>query len=230
MNELIALAKELGFTEAASLDPRILEPRAEVRAMCAADKCHAYGKNWTCPPECGDLALCTARIRSCTQRILLRAFAPWQTRSVPCIRMPCVWAPAAAGSAANALTPNPAGFRNGPAPPWRATDCLSAKFAVRPASPITMDKTPSPIRPASCFTRNRRAIPGGLRSERKPFSTKMRNHFPSPAYKAGFLAKRRKKAPCRRFFSPPGSISGRIEQKPPWGDGEKDVKCGKLAD
>ena len=72
MNELIALAKELGFTEAAALDPRILEPRAEVRAMCAADKCHAYGKNWTCPPECGDLALCTARIRSCTQGILLQ--------------------------------------------------------------------------------------------------------------------------------------------------------------
>ena len=72
MNELIALAKELGFTEAASLDPRILEPRAEVRAMCATDKCHAYGKNWTCPPECGDLALCTARIRSCTQGILLQ--------------------------------------------------------------------------------------------------------------------------------------------------------------
>ena len=72
MNELLALAKELGFTEAAVLDPRVLEPKAEVRAMCAADKCHAYGKNWTCPPECGDLPTCTARIKACTQGILLQ--------------------------------------------------------------------------------------------------------------------------------------------------------------
>lgn len=72
MNELLALAKELGFTEAAALDPRVLEPKAEVRSMCAADKCHAYGKNWTCPPECGDLPTCTARIKACTQGILLQ--------------------------------------------------------------------------------------------------------------------------------------------------------------
>jgi predicted metal-binding protein len=23
--------------------------------MCAADKCHAYNKNWACPPACGSL-------------------------------------------------------------------------------------------------------------------------------------------------------------------------------
>ena len=51
IEEWVAYAKELGFSEAAPVVPADLKPNAEVRAMCAADKCHAYGKNWTCPPE-----------------------------------------------------------------------------------------------------------------------------------------------------------------------------------
>ena len=72
MKTLLALAKELGFTEAVALDPQALVPKEDVRAMCASDKCHAYGKNWTCPPECGDLSACAARIKDCTQGILLQ--------------------------------------------------------------------------------------------------------------------------------------------------------------
>ena len=73
--EWIAYARELGFTEAAPVDPAALIPQAEVRAMCAADKCHAYGKNWTCPPECGDLETCTRRIREKTWGILVQSVA-----------------------------------------------------------------------------------------------------------------------------------------------------------
>ena len=62
IEEWVAYAKELGFSEAAPVVPADLKPNAEVRAMCAADKCHAYGKNWTCPPECGSLEECAARI------------------------------------------------------------------------------------------------------------------------------------------------------------------------
>ena len=72
MKTLLALAKELGFTEAVALDPQALVPKEDVRAMCASDKCHAYGKNWTCPPECGGLSACAARIKDCTQGILLQ--------------------------------------------------------------------------------------------------------------------------------------------------------------
>lgn len=63
LEEWIGFAKSLGFTEAAALDPKALKPNPEVRAMCAADKCHAYGKNWTCPPVCGSLEECAAEIR-----------------------------------------------------------------------------------------------------------------------------------------------------------------------
>ncbi len=65
-------AKAFGFTEAALFDPAVLQPRADVREMCAADKCRAYGKNWTCPPHCGTLEECAAKIHRCRRGILVQ--------------------------------------------------------------------------------------------------------------------------------------------------------------
>ena len=65
-------ALELGFTHAAALDISTLTPRRDVRDMCAADQCGAYGKNWTCPPHCGSLEVCRAKIQSCRRGILLQ--------------------------------------------------------------------------------------------------------------------------------------------------------------
>jgi len=44
-----------GFTSAGPLDAATLNPRQEVRDMCAADRCRHYGKSWTCPPACPSL-------------------------------------------------------------------------------------------------------------------------------------------------------------------------------
>lgn len=52
---LIKKAKDCGFTAAGPLDASTLEFLPEVRAMCADNRCHAYGKNWACPPACGTL-------------------------------------------------------------------------------------------------------------------------------------------------------------------------------
>ena len=68
----IALALEAGFSQAADLDPQTLNPRADVRAMCAADKCGAYGKNHTCPPHCGSLEECAAQLRRYQRGILVQ--------------------------------------------------------------------------------------------------------------------------------------------------------------
>ena len=65
-------AKVMGFTEAAPLDIATLRPREDVRAMCAQDKCGAYGKNWTCPPHCGTLAQCAEKMGSYRHGILLQ--------------------------------------------------------------------------------------------------------------------------------------------------------------
>ena len=65
-------ALALGFSHGQSLDVSTLHPRQEVRDMCAADKCRAYGKNWTCPPYCGDLHQCEEKIRQYSRGILLQ--------------------------------------------------------------------------------------------------------------------------------------------------------------
>ena len=66
------LALEIGFDEAKSMDVTALKPMASVRDMCTADKCHAYGKNWTCPPACGTLEACERKMRSYAHGILLQ--------------------------------------------------------------------------------------------------------------------------------------------------------------
>jgi len=56
VDTLVAQALDFGFSQAAALDPALLEVRPEVRAMCAADRCQSYNRSWSCPPACGDLA------------------------------------------------------------------------------------------------------------------------------------------------------------------------------
>ena len=72
MNRWMKIAREKGFDTVAFIDPKTLEARADVRAMCAADKCGAYGKNWTCPPAVGTLEACQARMEQYNRGILLQ--------------------------------------------------------------------------------------------------------------------------------------------------------------
>lgn len=66
------MAITLGFSETAPLAVDTLQPRQDVRAMCAADKCGAYGKNHTCPPHCGTLDECSQKLRKFTRGILVQ--------------------------------------------------------------------------------------------------------------------------------------------------------------
>ena len=43
MTDLVEEALKLGFYAADTMDSSLLMPRKEVREMCAADRCHAYG-------------------------------------------------------------------------------------------------------------------------------------------------------------------------------------------
>ena len=65
-------ALSLGFSHAAPINPEMLTARADVRNMCAADKCGAYGKNHTCPPYCGTLEECEANMRRFSSGILVQ--------------------------------------------------------------------------------------------------------------------------------------------------------------
>lgn len=72
MENWLNAAKALGFAEAAVLDPKNLVARYDVRDMCAADKCRAYGKNWTCPPHCGTVEECQRKMKSFSRGILVQ--------------------------------------------------------------------------------------------------------------------------------------------------------------
>lgn len=70
--QIIQLAKETGFEEAGALDPKTIVLREEVRAMCAEGKCNAYGRNWTCPPACGDLEHCREVVTRYSEGVLFQ--------------------------------------------------------------------------------------------------------------------------------------------------------------
>ena len=72
MDKWIEAALKCGFTEAAVLDVKTLKPMPMVRDACAEEKCGAYGKNWTCPPHCGTLEECEAKMRRYTHGLLLQ--------------------------------------------------------------------------------------------------------------------------------------------------------------
>ncbi len=72
MTKWMEKAKELGFDVVAPLNPVTLQAREDVRAMCAADKCGAYGKNWMCPPAIGTVEACQERMQAYRQGILLQ--------------------------------------------------------------------------------------------------------------------------------------------------------------
>ena len=72
MEALLTLAKQAGFSQAATLESSALTVRTEVLDMCASDRCRAYGRSWSCPPACGTLTQCQARINRYQRGLLLQ--------------------------------------------------------------------------------------------------------------------------------------------------------------
>ena len=70
--ECISAAKEIGFEGVCRLNTESLHPLQEVREMCAADRCGAYGKCWSCPPACGSIEHCTKRLAEYSDGILVQ--------------------------------------------------------------------------------------------------------------------------------------------------------------
>lgn len=70
--QLQKIAEECGFTHSAPLAVDTLQMLPEVREMCEKNTCGAYNKNWTCPPACGDLEECRARVQAFRDGILVQ--------------------------------------------------------------------------------------------------------------------------------------------------------------
>jgi len=72
VKDAVAIAEACGFSHVAELNVAGLKFFPEVRDMCAADKCHAYNKNWCCPPACGTLEECAERIKAYSNGIIVQ--------------------------------------------------------------------------------------------------------------------------------------------------------------
>ena len=73
--EIAALAAQAGFIHYAPLDVSTIELRSEVRDMCASGGCGQYGKCWSCPPGCGELAQNRERVAQYTRGLLVQTVA-----------------------------------------------------------------------------------------------------------------------------------------------------------
>ena len=69
---LTALAFHCAFTAVQELDVATLQFLPEIRAMCAADRCHSYGRSWSCPPACGTLEELREKTARYSRGILLQ--------------------------------------------------------------------------------------------------------------------------------------------------------------
>ena len=65
-------ALDMGYSHAGLVDVKTLKPQQEVRDMCAANKCHMYDKNWSCPPGCGTVEECDAEMQSYDWGVLVQ--------------------------------------------------------------------------------------------------------------------------------------------------------------
>lgn len=72
MEQWIQWALDAGFTYAKELRMDSVELLPEVRQMCEANTCRAYGANWACPPACGTLEECAERLKKYSGGVLLQ--------------------------------------------------------------------------------------------------------------------------------------------------------------
>ena len=70
--ELEKLGTDTGFSHIAPLKCSTIELLPEVRQMCEANTCGMYGKRWSCPPGCGTLEDCRAKINQYQAGILVQ--------------------------------------------------------------------------------------------------------------------------------------------------------------
>ena len=72
MEKNIEIAKECGFTNAGVLSVDTMVVKKEVRDMCEMNTCQKYGKNWACPPACGELDECEKKLRKFSKGIIVQ--------------------------------------------------------------------------------------------------------------------------------------------------------------
>jgi predicted metal-binding protein len=66
------LANDLGIDTCIDFNIELLVPEERIRAFCLENKCHNYGKNYTCPPYVGSLQEIRLKLRNFQRGFLLQ--------------------------------------------------------------------------------------------------------------------------------------------------------------
>jgi len=72
MQDLLELAKDIGFSHSGYVNMESLIPMNEIRDMCAVNKCGRFGTSWSCPPACGSIEETTLKIKQYDSGILVQ--------------------------------------------------------------------------------------------------------------------------------------------------------------
>lgn len=78
IEELKGLVNQTGFDCIGAVRAADLQVRDEVRDMCASGRCHMYGKNWGCPPACGELDEFRALLGLCSEGFVFQTVGQLQ--------------------------------------------------------------------------------------------------------------------------------------------------------
>lgn len=70
--QLLQIARDSGFETVAELDVSTLKALDDVRDMCEVNTCGMYGARWSCPPGCGEISECEAKMKQYAHGILVQ--------------------------------------------------------------------------------------------------------------------------------------------------------------
>jgi len=69
-------ALEKGFNHCAFLKTEQIIFDAGLRKSCESNSCGNYGRNWACPPHCGDIGTCIANAKQYGNAFVVQYIAP----------------------------------------------------------------------------------------------------------------------------------------------------------
>ncbi len=70
--QLVEMALEMGFANAAVVETKDVVFNPAFRPLCAENLCGKYGANYACPPDCGTTAEMEARVRRWPRAVVLQ--------------------------------------------------------------------------------------------------------------------------------------------------------------
>ena len=71
--DIIKIAKQLGFADAAVIDVKEIRFESEFRMYCEQNLCGKYGANYTCPPHCGSEQEMRQKVMQHANALVLRS-------------------------------------------------------------------------------------------------------------------------------------------------------------